>query len=115
GSTRSDWDAAVAMLEKLMKPGTLIVQSTDFSHYLPHQTAVRRDQETLNIIAANDSVGVAGLVQPDHMDSKGSQYIQMRLQADSMKAHGVVIANRNSAEYSAFGTKTTSYIVTVYA
>jgi poly-gamma-glutamate synthesis protein (capsule biosynthesis protein) len=115
GSTRSEWDAAVAMLEKLMKPGTLIVQSTDFSHYLPHQTAVRRDQETLNIIAANDSVGVAGLVQPDHMDSKGSQYIQMRLQGGAMKAHGVVIANRNSAEYSAFGTKTTSYIVTAYA
>jgi AmmeMemoRadiSam system protein B len=115
GSTRSDWDAAVAMLEKLVEPGTLIVQSTDYSHYLTQQTAVRRDQETLNVIAANDIDLVPRLLQPDHMDSKGSQYIQMRLQSGVMRAHGIVITNRNSAEYSAFGTRTTSYIVTVYA
>src|SRR5262245_5234656 len=52
GSTRADWDAAVAMLEALVEPGTLIVQSTDYSHYLTQQIAVRRDQETLNVIAA---------------------------------------------------------------
>jgi poly-gamma-glutamate synthesis protein (capsule biosynthesis protein) len=115
GSTRSDWDAAVAMLEKLVEPGTLIVQSTDYSHYLTQQIAVRRDQETLNVIAANDIDLVARLLQPDHMDTKGSQYIQMRLQSGVMKARGIVIANRNSAEYSAIGTRTTSYIVTVYS
>jgi poly-gamma-glutamate synthesis protein (capsule biosynthesis protein) len=115
GSTRSDWDAAVAMLERLIEPGTLIVQSTDYSHYLTHQMAVRRDQETLNVIAADDVNLVAGLLQPDHLDSKGSQYIQMRLQAGVTKARGTVIANRNSAEYSAIGTRTTSYIVTLYS
>ena len=115
GSTRSDWDAAVAMLERLIEPGTLIVQSTDYSHYLTHQTAVRRDQETLNVIAANDVDLVAGLLQPDHFDSRGSQYIQMRLQAGVKNARGIVIANSNSAEYNAIGTRTTSYIVTVYS
>jgi poly-gamma-glutamate synthesis protein (capsule biosynthesis protein) len=114
-STRSEWDAAVAMLEKLIEPGTLIVQSTDYSHYLTQQIAVRRDQETLNAIAANDVDLVVRLLQPDHMDSKGSQYIHMRLQSGVMKARGIVIANRNSAEYSAIGTRTTSYIVTVYS
>jgi AmmeMemoRadiSam system protein B len=114
-SNRSDWDAAVAMLERLVDPRTLIVQSTDYSHYLTHQVAVRRDQETLNVIAANDIDTVARLLQPDHMDSKGSQYIQMRLQAGTRKARGTVIANRNSTEYSAIGTRTTSYIVTVYS
>jgi poly-gamma-glutamate synthesis protein (capsule biosynthesis protein) len=115
GSTRSDWDAAVAMLEKLIEPGTLIVQSTDYSHYLTYQTAVRRDQEMLNVIAADAIDLVAGLLQPDHIDSKGSQYIQMRLQASVKNARGIVIASRNSAEYSAIGTRTTSYIVTVYS
>jgi poly-gamma-glutamate synthesis protein (capsule biosynthesis protein) len=114
GSTRAEWDAAVAMLEKLVEPGTLIVQSTDYSHYLTQQIAIRRDQETLNAIASNDIDLVARLLQPDHMDSKGSQYIQMRLQSGVMKARGIVIANRNSVEYSAVGTRTTSYIVTVY-
>ena len=78
GSTRSDWDAAVAVLGKLVGPGTLVVQSTDYSHYLTHDIAIGRDQETLNIIAANDIEAVAKLVQPDHLDLKGSQYIQMR-------------------------------------
>jgi AmmeMemoRadiSam system protein B len=115
GSTRSDWDAAVAMLEKLVEPGTLIGQSTDYSHYLTHEVAVRRDQETLNVIAANDLDAVSRLTQPDHMDSKGSQYVQMRLQAGVNRARGIVIASRSSAEYSAIGMKTTSYIVTVYS
>lgn len=114
-STRADWEGAVAALEKFIDPYTLIVQSTDYSHYLSHQVAVRRDQETLGIIAANDVDGVAHLLQPDHMDSKGSQYIQMRLQTAARRAHTTVIANRNSAEYSAIGTRTTSYIVTVYS
>jgi poly-gamma-glutamate synthesis protein (capsule biosynthesis protein) len=115
GSTRSDWDAAVTLLKQLVDPRTLIVQSTDYSHYLTHEVAIQRDQETLNVIAANDIDAIARLIQPDHMDSKGSQYIQMRLQAELKKARGTVIANRNSAEYSAFGKKTTSYDVTVYS
>jgi predicted class III extradiol MEMO1 family dioxygenase len=94
---------------------TLIVQSTDYSHYLPHEVAQRRDQETLNVIAAADLEALSALVQPDHMDSKGSQYIQMRLQAEIRLARGTVIANRNSAEYGTLGNRTTSYIVTVYA
>ena len=114
GSTRADWDAAVAMLEAFVEPGTLIVQSTDYSHYLTQQLAVRRDQETLNVIAANDVDIVARLRQPDHMDSKGSQYIQMRLQ-EVKKARATVIASRSSAEYSSIGSATTSYIVTVYS
>jgi AmmeMemoRadiSam system protein B len=114
GSTRADWDAAVATLEALVEPGTLVVQSTDYSHYLTQQVAVRRDQETLNVIAANDVDTLAQLRQPDHMDSKGSQYIQMRLQ-DGKKARATVIASRSSAEYSSIGSATTSYIVTAYS
>jgi poly-gamma-glutamate synthesis protein (capsule biosynthesis protein) len=102
------------MLEALVEPGTLVVQSTDYSHYLTQQVAVRRDQETLNVIAANDVDTLAQLRQPDHMDSKGSQYIQMRLQ-DGKKARATVIASRSSAEYSSIGSATTSYIVTVYS
>jgi poly-gamma-glutamate synthesis protein (capsule biosynthesis protein) len=114
-STRADWDAAVAALRPFLGPTTLVVQSTDYSHYLTHAVALQRDQEMLNIIAANDVDAVARLVQPDHLDSKGSQYIQMRLQAEVNKAHGAVIASRSSSEYSAIGDKTTSYVVTVYA
>ncbi len=113
-STKEDWEAAVVAIEPLVTPTTLIVQSTDYSHYLTHAVAQRRDQETLNVIAADGLDQIARMVQPDHMDSKAAQFIQMRLQAGVRKARGVVAANRNSAEYSALGTKTTSYIVMGY-
>ncbi len=113
-ASRIDCDRAIALLEKLIGPRTLVVQSTDYSHYLPEETARERDQEALNIIAANDADAVWRLVQPAHIDSKASQYVQMRLQRDVLKSYATVVANRNSAHYSAMGTKTTSYIVTVY-
>src|SRR5205807_581202 len=53
-STKADWDAMATVLKRIAGPGTLVVQSTDFSHYLPLQEAVQRDQEVLNIIAADD-------------------------------------------------------------
>jgi AmmeMemoRadiSam system protein B len=112
-STRSDWDNAVAALRPLLGPKTLLVQSTDFSHYLRPEIALQRDQETLNVIAANDRDALTGLVHPDHLDSKGCQYIQMSLQAE-LGSSAVVIANRNSAEYVTDASITTSYIVEVY-
>src|SRR5262249_34509362 len=109
------WNAAVAVLRAFLGPTTLVGQSTDYSHYLTHAVALQRDQETLNIIAANDVNAGTRLVQPDHLDSKGSQFIQLRRQSEGNKAYGTVIASRSSSEYSAIGDKTTSYVVTVYA
>ena len=113
-STRADWDRAVAMLRNLIGPRDLVIQSTDYSHYLPLSAAVQRDQETLNIIAASDPAAVERLVQVIHMDSKAAQYIQMRLQAEALNSHGVVVANRNSEAYGGSASRTTSYVVTVY-
>ena len=113
-STRTDWDRAVAMLGALIGPHDLVIQSTDYSHYLPLGAAVLRDQETLNIIAAADPAAVERLVQVVHLDSKAAQYMQMRLQAELLGSHGVVIANRNSEFYGGPAASTTSYIVTVY-
>jgi poly-gamma-glutamate synthesis protein (capsule biosynthesis protein) len=115
GSTRAEWDAMVAALLPLVTQRTLILQSTDFSHYLPLPAAIIRDQETLNVIAAGDLDAVAQLHQPQHLDSRGAQYIQMRLQAERFGAAPVVIANRNMQFYSARPVaETTSYIVQAY-
>lgn len=115
-ASREDCEHALASIEKLIGPRTLVVQSTDYSHYLSADTARTRDQETLNIIAANDADAVMHLLQPAHMDSRASQYIQMRLQRSVFKSSATVIANRNAAQYSEMGgARTTSYIVTVYS
>lgn len=111
---RADWDRMVAALKPLVTPRTLVVQSTDYSHYLPHAASLARDQETLNVIASGDAEAVTHLISSDHMDSRGAQYIQMRLQ-EVRGSHAVVIANRNSIEYVSHASRTTSYVVSVYS
>lgn len=115
GASRAQWDEALALVAKLVGPRVLVVQSTDYSHFLPANIALQRDQETLNVIAASDIGALVRLMQPDHMDSKAAQYLQMRLQGDTLKSHATVVANRNSTAYSSIGAKTTSYVVTVYS
>jgi Bacterial capsule synthesis protein PGA_cap/Memo-like protein len=114
-STRADWDRAVQELRQFTGDQTLVVQSTDYSHYLPLASAVSRDQETLNVLASGNLDAVNGLIQPDHLDSKAAQYIQMRLQAEIYKAAATVIANRDSSDFGAQAGDVTTYIVTVYS
>ena len=116
GATRAQWEAMVDLLKPWVTPRTLIIQSTDFSHYLPVEQARRRDQQMLNVIAAGDLDAMARARQPDHLDSRGSQYIQMRLQAQLFGAVPIVFGNTNSADRGATGDdNTTSYVAQVYA
>jgi poly-gamma-glutamate synthesis protein (capsule biosynthesis protein) len=114
-TSRHEWDSVVELLKAIVTPHTLIVQSTDYSHYLLPRVARTRDQETLNVIAADDPLAVADLQPSNHLDSKASQYAQMRLQQEIFHSHAVVIANRNSYEYTHQDAPSTSYVVTVYA
>jgi AmmeMemoRadiSam system protein B len=50
-SKREDWLALVDALAPLVDSKTLVVQSTDFSHYLDHGKARHRDQQTMNTLA----------------------------------------------------------------
>ena len=112
-TTPDDWRRAVDAIRPLVTERTLVVQSTDFSHYRPLSEAMVRDQESIGIVSAGDPAAVGPLLQPSHMDSKAAQFVQMALQ-NERGAHAVVIANRNSAEYSGERSLTTSYVVTVY-
>jgi poly-gamma-glutamate synthesis protein (capsule biosynthesis protein) len=115
-STRAQWDAMVERLAPWVTPRTLIIQSTDFSHYLRREQAVRRDQQMLNILAAGDLDALARAEQPAHLDSRGAQYIHMRLQSRLFGAAPIVFGNYNSADHGATAAdSTTSYIAQVYA
>jgi len=114
-SQKHEWDEFIERLAPIVTARTLIVQSTDFSHYLTHHQAIQRDQEVLNILAAGDVEAIAGLSQPDHLDSRGGQYIQMRLQARHFRSQPLVVANSNSQVYDDTpSSQTTSYIVQIY-
>ncbi|MEP4197178.1 MAG: AmmeMemoRadiSam system protein B [Aliishimia sp.] len=116
-SRQHEWDHAVDRLMQIATKRTLIVQSTDYSHFLPRHLTIQRDIETLGVIASNDPDLVPTLTQPAHLDSKASQYIQMRLQQRLHGATPVIVAHRDAHDYIPEGNPngpTTSYIVTLY-
>jgi poly-gamma-glutamate synthesis protein (capsule biosynthesis protein) len=112
---RADWDRMADALAPLVDRDTLIVESTDFSHYLPQHEARRFDQQTLNILASGSLDGIAALLQPQHADSVGALYIQAKLQKAIFSAAPLVIANENSQRYSTgYVAETTSYNVILF-
>jgi AmmeMemoRadiSam system protein B len=114
-STREQWEHLITALDPIITRDTLILQSTDYSHYLTHHEAIRHDQQVLNVIASGDMDAVAKLLQPAHLDSRGAQYIQMRLQEKHFGSRPVAIANKNSQDYASGAmVETTSYIVQIY-
>ena len=114
-SQNEDWDACVQSLAPLITTKTLIVQSTDFSHYLVRRQAREHDQETLNAISTGKPEAILQLRQPAHLDSKGAQYIHVKLQRQVNRSVAEVIENKNSFDYLPWDTwLTTSYIVQIY-
>jgi AmmeMemoRadiSam system protein B len=115
-SQPSQWEGLARTLAPLLTPDTLLLQSTDFSHYLPWPQARQHDQETLRVLSVADPEGVISLTQPQHLDSRGAQYLQLRLQQQVYQARGAVMASRNSQEYTAQPlNSTTSYLVQAYS
>lgn len=117
-STHAEWQALLPALVRCVQGRkTLVVQSTDFSHYLPQAEARKRDAETLRVLAVGDEAAVLGLDQPGHLDSKAAQWLMMRLQREVWGAAGVVLRNRNAIHYGGNinEPETTSYITQVFS
>ncbi|MEI6177372.1 MAG: CapA family protein, partial [Verrucomicrobiota bacterium] len=99
------------------RTSTLIIQSTDFSHYLPAATARLRDQETLGVITTGNADAIIGLDQPSHLDSKAGQWLMTTLQKQCYKAFSTVVENRNAIEFGGAPDepRTTSYITQLWS
>ncbi len=112
---RAEWDRMEAALEKIVDADTLVVQSTDFSHYRPQHEAKAFDQQTLNVLASGSLDQLAALRQPDHADSVGALYIQAKLQKRLSGAAPLVIASENQQQYAdGIVPRTTSYMVILF-
>ena len=115
-SQPSQWDELQVTIAPLLTERTLIIQSTDFSHYLDSVEARKRDQQTLRALSSGDPALIAALRQPANLDSRAAQYLQLKLQKEIFHARPNIAANRNSQHYSATPlSKTTSYIVQLYS
>lgn len=114
-SKAEDWRRLAALLAPLAGERTLIVQSTDFSHYHPHAKARLFDQHVLNLLAGGDAENLAGLNQPDHLDSLGAMQVQMALQREIYGATPVVLASENQQQHTkAYLAETTSYMLIAF-
>ncbi len=115
-STPEEWRLLAELLTPLLDGDTLIVQSTDFSHYLDREETAKRDEESLAVLLSADPERVVSLRQPSHIDSRGAFFVQMTLQK-SLGANPVLLAHASSFEYNpaeAEKTGGTSYIVLAY-
>jgi len=114
-SKRADWDLLIETLLPLVDDDTLVVESTDFSHYLPQHSARRFDQQTLNVMASGSLDLIAGLRQPDHADSVGALYVQTAIQQRRFGSRPLVVASETSNAFSqAPMEETTSYAVALF-
>lgn len=117
-SRPDDWRRLADVLRPFVTADTLVVQSTDFSHYLAQAVAAVKDQETLRLLATGDPARVAQLGQPDHLDSKAAQWLQMTLQREIFQVAAPVVAdNRNAIRYGGRPDepRTTSYVTQLYS
>ena len=115
-STREELDSLYkTLIQNIHTSSTLIVQSTDFSHYLPKPEADQKDNETIAVIKTKDPAQIMLLHQPNNIDSRGAQYLQSRLQNEFFASDLARIQAVNSEEYSTDTVnETTSYITQIY-
>jgi AmmeMemoRadiSam system protein B len=99
-------------LKKIVEQNTLVIQSTDFSHYLTPAESNIRDQQTLQALQQGNPNAILQLGQPQNIDSTAAQYIQMRLQQEIFHSKLQILAHKNSQDYTTDRvTSSTSYIV----
>ncbi|MFA7620236.1 MAG: AmmeMemoRadiSam system protein B [Aminobacteriaceae bacterium] len=115
-SGREEWRAMAYALASISGGRALIIQSTDFSHYLGREETALHDDESQAVIMSRDPELALALRQPSHIDSRGALYIQMTLQRE-LGASPMIAARSSSFDYDAEEAKKsggTSYFVVVY-
>jgi len=115
-ATPEEWQILVDALQKILTPDTLILQSTDFSHYLSQENAEIHDQQTLRALASDNLDLIISLDESDNLDSRGAQFLQSSLQKDFFSSVPTIFENRNSQFYSTeLVAETTSYLIQFYS
>lgn len=113
--SRAKLDQVVSVLKNTLPPNSLIVQSTDFSHYLTPAQASLKDAETIKTINAENLSAILGLKQPSNLDSIAALYVQTALQTEFFQAQPTILNHKNSQDYtSETVTSSTSYVTAVY-
>lgn len=111
-SNPAQWKTLAEALRPLFANETLLIQSTDFSHYLPAAEAAKHDAESLRNLTTGEPARIEGLHQPRHIDSLAAQWITLELTRARGCLPPVIVENRNAVEFGPApdDPRTTSYI-----
>lgn len=113
--TRPILDGLFEVLAREVDEHTLIVQSTDFSHYLPEAEAETKDTLSCQVLLSEDPSQAFLLRQPDYIDSVGALYLQARLQREVFHSRPLILEHLNSQRFANHPVdRTTSYFVVAY-
>ncbi len=112
-------DTAYALAEEiaaLSDESTLVLVSSDFSHYLPSEEADSHDKNTIAALTVFDTGAVWAFDDTTDSDSPHSLYILLRVMEKLDATHMDLIANTNSAKITGHPEeqRTTSYVTAYF-
>jgi AmmeMemoRadiSam system protein B len=86
------------LFRRAVDQDTILVVSSDFSHYLPLKEAEKNDALTIKVITDKDLNGIASLINPDQSDCPGCLWNLAALAQDRGFYNPSVILHTNSVE-----------------
>lgn len=94
---RTDNHALLDIINRVVDDDTVLVVSSDFSHYLPLETADRMDEHAAEAIFTKNLNGIAQLKNPDHSDCPSCLWLLTSLAEMRDFYNPSVVLHTNSA------------------
>jgi len=98
GTSKKECDKLVQALNKIANDHTLILVSSDFSHYLSLEQADIHDKESIPAIETFNADKVLGLDPVKNIDSPQSVYILLKVMQLKKATQPIFLVNSNSAK-----------------
>ena len=115
-TSKAELDQVVDILTKKLPTDSLVVQSTDFSHYLTPDQAAAFDDVSMKAITSDNGEEILALKQPENLDSVAALYVQASLQQNFFKTKPTILEHKNSQAYTTDKVvSSTSYLTVMYS
>ena len=96
-SWTTDESALLQLIEHMVDSDTIVIVSSDFSHYLPLETANQMDKATIKTLLAKNLNGLASLKNPDQSDCPSCLWTLAALANARSFYHPTIVLHTNSA------------------
>jgi AmmeMemoRadiSam system protein B len=117
GTPKQECDMLISSLNKIIDDQTILLVSSDFSHYLPSNQADQYDKESISAIESFDTTKILNIDHEKNIDSPESIYTLLKVMQLRKATTPTVITNTNSAKLTGHPQEqsTTSYVTMSFA